>query len=425
MTVNNGGISVWSCGTLLGIGLSANTKSNLTFDSIGFANFNNGFLCQTGASNFYISNCHFISNALGASLTFTSNVNIGIKSDNGSGTCYGTANSSHITLSGLLGSARNCVLYCSTANASVYVSGSSNYLNNIYTANGGGLAISHNAPNCNYESITVYMHYGTTAIQMTASSGFCKFNNLLMYSSAAYGAVAILLTNCNSNILTNCSINDFVTGVSLNGSSYNTVINTPINNATTPITMFNAANNNFIRCSGFNMPYSTSISGGGWSSYIEMTNCRDLSNNLLEGTFYSTNVYVKKSNAISHSGTYSWAVNVGAQAGLIGWKNENSPVKASLSKIKCVANRTYTVSCWVLRTEAVNQNAYLLLMGGQINGVINDVVSPNASAGDNVWEQLTLPSFTPTQDGVVEILGANYGSSTSLIHWDDISVVEA
>jgi len=422
MTENNGGISVWSCGTLTGIGLSANTKSNLTFDSLGFANFNSGFLCQTGANNFYISNCHFISNILGASLSFTNNVNLGIKYDNSLGTCYGTANASHITLSGLAGSARNCILYCSAANASMSVSGSSNYISNIYTANGGGFAISHNSPNSNYEAITVYMHYGTSAIQTFASSGFCKFNNLLMYSNAAYNATAITLTNCNSNIFTNCSINDFVTGVVISGSSYNTIINTPINNATTPISITNAANNNFIRCSGFDLPWTTS---SGWSSYIELTNCRDLSNNLLEGTFCSTNVYVKKSNAVSHSGTYSWAVNVGAQGGLIGWKNENSPVRASLSKIKCVAGRTYTVSCWVLRTEAVNQNAYLLLMGGQINGVVNDVVSPNASAGDNVWEQLTLPNFTPTQDGVVEILGANYGSSTSLIHWDDISIVEA
>jgi hypothetical protein len=419
MTVNNGGISMWTCGSLLGTGLSMNNRGNTIFDSLGFANFSTGLITSSNAYNLYIGNSHFVSNALGASLTFSSNVNIGTD------TCYGTQNTSHISMNGILGSAQNCVLYCCGANGSaITVAGSSNYINNIYSAYGAGPVITSTSSNSNFESITSFQHYASTSLILNASSGFSKFNNLLFYSTPAFALNGINLTNSNGNIFTNCLIDSFSTGVNLTGCSYNTFINTQINNATSPIFISNVANTNFIKCSGFNMPYGASI-GSSIQSYIEMTNCRDLSNNLIEGTFYVNNLYSKKSNAISRSGTYSWAVNIGAFAGTAGWRNEYCPLKNSLSKIKCVAGKTYTVSCWVLRTESANQNAYLLCMGGQINGVVNDVVSPNASAGDNVWEQLTMPSFTPTQSGVVEIVGANYGSSTSLIHWDDISIVEA
>jgi hypothetical protein len=424
-TQSSGGLSIWSCGTSLGVGLSANTKTNLTFDSIGFANFNNGFVTQAGASNIYISNCYLISNTLGANLLFTSNVNIGIKSDETPGPCYATQNTSGITLNGILGSARYCAILCNAASPGITVSGSSNYINELVAYNCGGYAVSHNAPCSNYDSVTTFGNYGLGAIQVSASSGFSRFNNLQLYSNVLYGNSGLSFNNSNGNIVTNSTISSFNSGVSFTGCNSNSIINTTFSSNNTPVTTSNSVNNNFNKCTGLNFPGSGYFSATAIGSYVTFTNCRDATPALLEGVYYVDNCYIRKSSAVSHSGTYSWSVYVGAYSGLYGWKNENCPVKNPLSKIQCTANRTYTVSVWVLRTDGLNQNAYLLCMGGQIAGVTNDVVSSNASASDNVWEQLTLPSFTPTENGVVQIVGCNYGSSTSLIHWDDINIVEA
>jgi hypothetical protein len=425
MTVNNGGISMWTCGSLLGTGLASNAKNSLTFDSIGFANFNNGFVTTSGATNLYISNSHFVSCVLGASLTFTSNVNLGIKYDSSPGTCYGTQSASHITLSGILGSARNCMLYCNGASPAITVIGSSNYVSQIYSAHGSSYAIANNAPCSNFDSITVYMHYVSGAINMATSSGFSRFNNLSISSNVLYSTNGIVINNSNGNIITNSLINSWNGGISFTGCNSNNFFNTSITNCTSAVITSNSVNNNFNKCTGLNFPGSGYFSATAIGSYVTFTNCTDATPALLEGIYYVDNCYIRKSSAVSHSGTYSWSVYVGAYSGLYGWKNENCPVKNPLSKIQCTANRTYTVSVWVLRTDGLNQNAYLMCMGGQIAGVTNDVVSSNASASDNVWEQLTLPSFTPTENGVVQIVGCNYGSSSALIHWDDISIVEA
>ena len=427
MTVQStGGLSIWSCGTLLGTGLNVGTKSNVSFDSIGFANFSNGITTGSSSSNIYISNCYLSSCTLAASLVASTNINFGIKPDNTPGICWLTQNTGGIAIGANLSSIQYTAVVCNANNASLSVGGSGIFVSQVQIVNcGSGSAISHSAPCSRYSQVSIYNCYGSSLISLASSSGFSRFEELSLISKIIYGNTALNFVNSNGNIVINSSIDACVGGVAFSGCNSNSVFNTTITNCTNPVTTSNGFNNNLNKCSGFNFPYANYYSSSSIGPYVTMNNCRDLSNALVEGVYYLDNCYVKKTDAVSHSGTYSWGVYIGAYSGLYGWKNENCPVKNQLSKIQCTANRTYTVSVWVLRTDGLNQNAYLMCMGGQIAGVTNDVVSSNASASDNVWEQLTLPSFTPTENGVVQIVGCNYGSSTSLIHWDDINIVEA
>jgi len=76
-----------------------------------------------------------------------------------------------------------------------------------------------------------------------------------------------------------------------------------------------------------------------------------------------------------------------------------------------------TVSCWFRRTN-VGAGAGLLCRGLQIAGVDSDVVSYMTAAQDT-WEQLSI-SFTPTEQGVVEILALAYGGTTYSVYVDDV-----
>lgn len=95
------------------------------------------------------------------------------------------------------------------------------------------------------------------------------------------------------------------------------------------------------------------------------------------------------------------------------------PLSLSLTKVICFANKLTTISCYVKKDDASAVGASLVCKGGQIAGVTSDVITTASSGTD--WEKLTI-SFTPTEDGVVEIEGwGYYVSGTSYVYFDDIS----
>jgi len=95
------------------------------------------------------------------------------------------------------------------------------------------------------------------------------------------------------------------------------------------------------------------------------------------------------------------------------------PLTLSLTKVICFANKLTTVSCYVKKDDASAVGANLVCKGGQIAGVTSDVIATASSGTD--WEKLTI-SFTPTEDGVVDVEGwGYYVSGTSYVYFDDIS----
>lgn len=97
------------------------------------------------------------------------------------------------------------------------------------------------------------------------------------------------------------------------------------------------------------------------------------------------------------------------------------PLDFSLAKIAVAANALVTVKAWMYRDNS-GLTMRLVCKGGQIAGVSSDVVS-TVSATDS-WEEQTI-TFTPTEQGVVEITAEAYGGSTYNGWVDDMTISQA
>lgn len=98
--------------------------------------------------------------------------------------------------------------------------------------------------------------------------------------------------------------------------------------------------------------------------------------------------------------------------------NEYIPLARPILEIACAANVAQTVEIWALRSST-GLSMRFLLRGGQIAGVASDVYDDISAAADT-WEQLSL-SFTPTEDGVVEIVGRAWGGTAYNGYFHDLS----
>lgn len=98
------------------------------------------------------------------------------------------------------------------------------------------------------------------------------------------------------------------------------------------------------------------------------------------------------------------------------------PLKLSVAKIKVLAGITKTIAIWT-RRDNTNIKGLLCLAGGQVAGVPIDV-EVACEPSINTWVQSSSLTFTPTEDGVVEINFKVYdGVGTTNNFWiDDISI---
>ena len=103
-------------------------------------------------------------------------------------------------------------------------------------------------------------------------------------------------------------------------------------------------------------------------------------------------------------------------------RTEDVPLELSVAKIVCAANTPINVNLWTYRDNA-NVNGKLLLRGGQLLGVPNDL-SVACSPAINTWVQSASLNFTPTETGVVEVVFQVWdGVDTTNSFWiDDLSV---
>jgi hypothetical protein len=80
----------------------------------------------------------------------------------------------------------------------------------------------------------------------------------------------------------------------------------------------------------------------------------------------------------------------------------STPYTTRLMRVAALAGKTVTVTGWVQRSDATNLGAGLMTLVGAVAGVGDQSVA--ASAATNAWGQVTI-SFTPTEDGVVDVYG--------------------
>jgi len=102
---------------------------------------------------------------------------------------------------------------------------------------------------------------------------------------------------------------------------------------------------------------------------------------------------------------------------------DNYPLRLSLAKIACAANKLVTVKTWLKKSHATDVVGKLVCRGGQLAGVAADVVATKAS--DTSYEELTI-TFTPTEAGVIEIEAwAYYVTATGSVVVEDMTITQA
>jgi hypothetical protein len=101
--------------------------------------------------------------------------------------------------------------------------------------------------------------------------------------------------------------------------------------------------------------------------------------------------------------------------------NSRFPLALSLAKVACAANSLVTIKAWMYR-DNVGLTMQLVCKGGQLAGVPDDVTSSVSTTG--AWQEQTI-TFTPTEQGVVEILAYAYGGSTFNGWVDDMTISQA
>lgn len=99
--------------------------------------------------------------------------------------------------------------------------------------------------------------------------------------------------------------------------------------------------------------------------------------------------------------------------------NSQNPVELPLMRRKLTANVAATLSCW-LRRDNTGLTLGLKVRGGQLLGIASDVTATMTAAA-NTWEQVSV-TVTPTEDGVVDLVGFGYGGTTFNGYFDDVAV---
>lgn len=99
------------------------------------------------------------------------------------------------------------------------------------------------------------------------------------------------------------------------------------------------------------------------------------------------------------------------------------PLDLILARFTVLEGVTYTVKGWTRRDSITTLNSQLLIKANQLDGV--NETSVTASGVVDTWEQLTLATFTPEEDGIIELTGRVWdgNGTTNNVWFDDITVV--
>jgi len=118
----------------------------------------------------------------------------------------------------------------------------------------------------------------------------------------------------------------------------------------------------------------------------------------------------------------AWQLSPIADPFTNNYRDSTHPVKLCIARIACNASSLVTVKAW-FRRDDTGITAKLICPKGQLPGLTSDAVS-TLSAAANTWQELTI-TFTPTQQGVVEIEAWVYGGTTYSVFVDDLTISQA
>lgn len=226
-------------------------------------------------------------------------------------------------------------------------------------------------------------------IHLSSATDFCQFINV---SGITGGANSISCIGASNNRFTN--------------------INAITNSSS-------AISTNYVQNYFYNCTFPAGSLATGFTSYLDgkvfLQNYNNDSNNhqiyMFGGSIVSSTSVRNTESGIS------WALSPTSL-----FRSNLDPITLSLGKILVFANKLVTISGYLRRTNTA-LTIQLKVKGNQIAGVGNDIVAPITVAA-NTWEQVTL-TFTPTETGVIELVGEAYGGTTHTGYIDDLTITQA
>lgn len=273
-------------------------------------------------------------------------------------------------------------------------------------------------------------------INVSSHSAKNTISSVYSYSNGHSG---ILLSGASNNTLSNTFVYNNPYGYTLQNWSINNFIRDCIFYFNTySIVLQNGATNNiFSNCSTFNTTggvtfFSISADNNTFLNFIP----RDPSLGGPQQAFTNGKMYFQNFNntAGNHlittdGGTIYSSVAVRYSNSGIAWamaptnanRSSSYPLDFKIATVAVNANSQVIVRAWMRRNNIALTNG-LRIKGGQIAGVTNDITSYMTAAADT-WEQVTL-SFTPTENGVIDIWAECWGGTTNTGYIDDISITQ-
>lgn len=134
-------------------------------------------------------------------------------------------------------------------------------------------------------------------------------------------------------------------------------------------------------------------------------------------TYSSEGNFGSEATIVRTAGGKAWYI-----APVVATKNQYMPLARVIATIYCVASKLVTVSAYPYRTNT-GLTMKLAVRGRQIAGVDNDVTSSAAAGAAGSYEASPISlSFTPTQNGVVQVEVWAYGGTTYTGYLDDMTI---
>lgn len=319
---------------------------------------------------------------------------------NGAGVCFGTPAAKNYLKFEYVGSVRHTNGYLITANNSF------EYFDNLHVTNSNG----------NSAASSGCYTLGVSNFWLTACSGGVN-NTLGRNSSFSNGYIQ----SCSP---TNAGM--YSDGVSETYSNIN------LKQTGVIFQTFFGADQKFYNCTSSGG--SSTFDFPQWNGNVTCFDCSWGEATRVSSQLTGSNIMVyseKEGGTLGTNPIYSDGLTMGYDLGNTRWfmsptsANRNSIYPGELlvaPGIACNANALVTVSAVIQRTNT-GLTGKLVLKGGQIAGVDNDVTA-TAAGGANVDETLTI-TFTPTTTGVVDIVAQAYGGTTFSFYIKSLTVYQA
>lgn len=140
------------------------------------------------------------------------------------------------------------------------------------------------------------------------------------------------------------------------------------------------------------------------------------------GAFTNCGFISTDASLVHSTSAFSWKFSMNSSVGFGLSASEDYPLAMPVAKIKCQSGVPVSVQAWTYR-DGANTEGKLRVRGGQLAGVPDKSVV--CSGGTNTWVNSSALTFTPTADGVVEIVFEAYtidGNGSESIWLDDLTV---